>query len=121
MLEIPTAGVFPAPSTDAESNRDVTWLEQVGTGGFHNYSSITDARDDAMAEISRLTQLGFCTKLSKVEAMDRFPRGVVSKLALLIKQKADGSVKRRIIVDLLRSGANAQARAPERILLPRIG
>ena len=43
----------------------------------------------------------------------------MSKLGLIVKPKADGTVKRRIIVDALRSGANKKARCPERILLPR--
>ncbi|CAE7832753.1 RE2 [Symbiodinium sp. CCMP2592] len=34
-------------------------------------------------------------------------------------KEADGTVKRRVIVDALRSGANARARCPERIVLPR--
>ena len=42
-----------------------------------------------------------------------------SKLALITKEKGDGSIKRRVIIDLFRSGGNARARVPERIILPR--
>eukprot|EP00972_Heterocapsa_arctica_P047952 7074536-Heterocapsa_arctica.AAC.1 len=41
-------------------------------------------------------------------------------MALIVKTRADGVVKRRLIVDLRRSGVNAKATAPERIVLPRI-
>ena len=51
--------------------------------------------------------------------MNYFTEPIVSKLGLIVKPKADGTVKRRIIVDALRSGANKKARCPERILLPR--
>eukprot|EP00971_Amphidinium_carterae_P264833 5253197-Amphidinium_carterae.1 len=59
------------------------------TGGLHNYASIADARDDASAEIERLLDLGYCTKMSKIDALLRFPRGIVSKLAILVKLKPD--------------------------------
>ena len=41
------------------------------------------------------------------------------ELALIVKEKGDGTIKRRIIIDLLRSGGNDRARVPERIVLPR--
>eukprot|EP00969_Alexandrium_andersonii_P111855 4940245-Alexandrium_andersonii.AAC.1 len=53
-------------------------------------------------------------------AQERFGGGTVSKVALILKTKADGSTKRRLVVDLRRSGGNALARAPQRIVLPRI-
>lgn len=40
-------------------------------------------------------------------------------MALIVKHKRDGSKKRRIIVDLRRSGANSRSLCPERIVLPR--
>ena len=48
-----------------------------------------------------------------------FGTGTVSKLALIVKEKGDGAIKRRIIIDLLRSGGNDRAKVPERIVLPR--
>ena len=44
--------------------------------------------------------------------------GTISKLGLIIKQKLEG-VKRRIILDLRRSGGNQKATLPERLVLPR--
>jgi hypothetical protein len=49
-----------------------------------------------------------------------FNRGTVSRLALILKTKADGSIKRRVVVDLLRSGGNGRTVTPERIVLPRV-
>ena len=40
-------------------------------------------------------------------------------LALLLKQKEDGSLKRKVIMDLRRSGGNARCAVEERIVLPR--
>ena len=41
-------------------------------------------------------------------------------MALLLKEKPDGSIKSRLLIDLLRSGANGQVVVPERVVLPRL-
>ena len=61
----------------------------------------------------------FCKRMSKHQAAERFDKGIISKLALITKQKSEDVIKRRIIIDLLRSGGNERARVPERIILPR--
>ena len=73
---------------------------------------------DSEEEMRRLMDLGV-KKISEDQATNYFSGAVVSKLGLLIKPKADGTIKRRVIVDALRSGANRRARCPERIVLPR--
>ena len=54
------------------------------------------------------------------EARDAYSIGTVSKLALILKPKVDGSVKKRIVIDMLRSGGNSRAEVPEHIVLPRV-
>ena len=44
---------------------------------------------------------------------------MATKLAVLVKEKSDGSIKVRFIVDMLRSVINGLAKASERIVLPR--
>ena len=48
-----------------------------------------------------------------------FQHTTVSKLALILKTKEDGSVKKRIVIDLRRSLGNSKAVLPERLILPR--
>ena len=78
-----------------------------------------DNKVDADEEMERLMAKGYVKKLTIEEAERYFGKPLVSRLGLIIKEKADGTKKRRIIVDALRSGANAQAVCPERIVLPR--
>ncbi|CAE7468205.1 unnamed protein product [Symbiodinium sp. CCMP2592] len=101
-LPIRTCGVFPAKEEDDPKSFEAAvaaeeWAKQ------NNYKSFADNQRDADAEM----------------AERYFSRPVVSKLGLIVKEKPDGSKKRRVIVDALRSGANAQAVCPERIVLPR--
>ena len=54
------------------------------------------------------------------DVVAQWPDALVSKVALILKKRPDGSWKRRFIIDLLRSGFNGGAVIPERIVLPRI-
>ena len=42
-----------------------------------------------------------------------------SRLGLIVKVKESGVKKRRVILDLRRSGGNAKATLPEKLILPR--
>lgn len=88
--------------------------------GMSNYKSFTDEPEHARAELGRLVSEGLAVVLPTNKASALHQRGTVSKLALLVKPKEDGSVKSRIIIDLLRSGGNARCKVPERIVLPRV-
>ena len=45
---------------------------------------------------------------------------VLNKVAIISKQKPDGTWKHRLIWDMLRSGANERATVSERGVLPRL-
>ena len=117
--DIPSSeGIFP-PSKGKEATDDVT-PELEEQCKVINYKSFEEFPEDAAAEIDRLLEAGFAKKIPKGIAKERFGDGTVSRLALLVKQKDDKTVKRRIIVDMKRSGGNDRASCPERIILPRI-
>ena len=107
----------PSRGKDAQDDQLPEIEAQVNT---ENYKSFLDQPDEASAEVKRLVEAGFAMVVTKEEAQERFGRGTVSRLALIVKDKPDGTRKRRVIVDMLRSGGNARATCPERIILPRI-
>ena len=116
--EIPCCGIFPmADDPEMEMEEMPELADQLGVA---NYKSFTDEPVHARAELSRLVEEGFAVVLPTGKAKTMHSRGIVSKLALLVKNKEDVSVKRRIIIDLLRSGGNARCKVPERIVLPRV-
>eukprot|EP00913_Durusdinium_trenchii_P011626 g10919.t1 len=85
-----------------------------------NYVSVVEQEEDAREEIGRLSKLGYVIKVPKKEVEKAGFKGTtVSKLGLIVKKKEDGSTKRRIIIDLKRSGGNDKAYLPERLILPR--
>ena len=86
---------------------------------FKNYFCVEADPEGASLELGRYLNKGFAKRIAKEDAQHRFGAGAVSKLALIVKEKGDGSIKTRIIIDLLRSGGNDRARVPERIALPR--
>ena len=116
--EIPSSGgVFPEVEVDTEGASDMPALEWQAK--VKNYTSMFEDPEGASAELGKYLDKGFCKRMSKEQAAKRFDRGTISKLALITKQKSENVIKRRIIIDLLRSGGNARARVPERIILPR--
>ena len=116
--KIPTCGIFPE-----------TWEEDTVMGeapaidlmrDTRNYSSFYDLIEAAEEELGRYVQKGFAVIKDKEWIAHRFGSGTVSKMALIQKTKDDGRVKNRVVVDLLRSGGNARAVVPERLVLPRV-
>jgi len=86
-----------------------------------NYASVAEHRVAVQAELERLTTKGFMTKVEDWRSLKReFKEVVVNKMACITKLKEDGSVKLRLITDMLRSEVNKFVRLSERIVLPRL-
>ena len=86
-----------------------------------NCVSVRDNSDAVLKELGRLTAAGFMTKVDTwAELSEQMPEVVVNKMACILKTKDDGSVKLRLITDMLRSGVNAFVKLNERIVLPRL-
>ena len=117
-VDIPRCGIYP--ETDELQGTGQETPEVESQLQVENYKSVTEATEDANIEIQRYVDAGFCLRLSDEEVKALFPRGTISRLALIVKCKEGGAVKRRIIIDLLRSGGNDRARINERIVLPRV-
>ena len=79
-----------------------------------------EQEEDAKIEIDRLIDRGYAVKARKGEVERAGLKGTtISKLGLIVKTKEGGAKKRRIIIDLRRSGGNRKAVLPERLILPR--
>ncbi|CAK0796788.1 unnamed protein product, partial [Prorocentrum cordatum] len=119
---IPFCGIFPVlPQSDIE--RHDGGLDMGLAQGVFNYQSMADDPEAAASEVHRYFANDFAVSITESTALQRFPGGSVSKMALLTRVKPGATVKRRIIVDLKRSKpvpVNSRARVPERPVLPRI-
>ena len=119
-VKIPPSNVFPAvveggECTDepAEEFEQLKWTR--------NYSSVREQQGEANIEIQRYIERGYAVRKTWKWIEETLgPAGTVSKMALILKEKEDGSVKRRIILDMRRSQGNLRAQVDERIVLPRI-
>jgi hypothetical protein len=87
-----------------------------------NYKSYEEAQTLVDGELARLRRLLYVEEIGTWEdVVKRFGLAVtVSKLAAVIKERPDKSIKVRLIVDFLRSGVNALLKAGERVVLPRL-
>ena len=78
-----------------------------------------DNKTHAKDELRRYEENGYMKRLTVEEANDRFKKRTLSKLGLVLKEREDGSMKKRIVIDLRRSEGNGKAHLPERLILPR--
>ena len=118
--EIEPSGVFPPVLDENTANvQEGMSLAELERRGFKNYVSVEDNKSDAEEELSRYERLGFMMRLPKREALEAYPGGTVSRLALVVKVKPDNTKKLRVVIDLRRSGGNAKSFLPEKLILPR--
>ena len=118
-LPIETCGVFP--SMDEQEKIYVsTWDSDAALEkDVKNYISFEEAITDARIEIDRYQDLRFLKKLDREENKELLKGGTVSRLGLIVKVKDSGETKRRVIIDLRRSGGNSKSSLPEKLILPR--
>ena len=91
--------------------------------GWSNYRSAEDEPEVVLKLLEDQYDKRHCERFDSFEELLAFlmvDTAVLSKLALVSKTKEDGTVKHRLIWDLLRSSVNEAVRLPERIVLPRI-
>ena len=118
--EIPYSGIFAMTEEDEHEVEQMPDIEaQLGIENY-SYKSFKDEPIHAMEEVKRYLDNGFCIELDEQELKRQFPSGTVSGLALILKEKEGGSIKRRVIIDLLRSGGSRRCKIQERIVLPRV-
>ena len=111
-------GIFP-PSQEGLDPIDDPCIEFSTMMSVKNYSSFEEQRDDAEVEIDRYLEKGFAKERPWDWIKDNYKSGTLSKLALIVKDKPGGGKKRRVVIDMRRSGGNARAIISERITLPR--
>eukprot|EP00435_Cladocopium_sp_Y103_P030830 s1995_g7.t1 len=120
--EIKCCGIFP-PST-AEDPYAIAEAElmdaqaQLSRGEVLNYKSVSEDLTNARIELERYKAEGYTVELTKEEVLNTMGHGTISRLGLIVKEKPSG-IKRRIIIDLRRSGGNTKASLPEKLVLPR--
>ena len=119
-LPIKCCGIFPP--MDEEENKMVSEVDmnaELERKGFRNYASMEENQEDAMLEIQRYEKEGYVQRLPKSEGLSRYANGTISRLGLVLKVKENGEKKRRVVIDLRRSGGNNKSKLPEKLVLPR--
>ena len=108
---VAASSVFPSAA------QDIRYCEDAPTEDYTD----NQVDQEALAEIERFTAEGWLEKFDKKEDAEKALGGpiVVSPFHVIIKNK-NGKVKRRLILDLKRSGISARTRHTHRVVLPRI-
>ena len=87
---------------------------------FHNYSGVEDD-PEALAILDGYIRNGWLAEFPTMSELTSYVGGtpVLSKFACITKQRADNTLKRRIIMDSKKSGVTAATKKQYRAVLPR--
>ena len=123
--EIVNPGVFPATEdvTDA-IKASQTYGEKLvdDTGDLHNYVSFEEAGEIGQELLDKLESTGRAVKIgSWKEVQSKLgPEARLTRMACIVKEKEDKTIKARLVVDMKRSGVNGLMNLKERVILPRV-
>ena len=99
--EIPTCGIFPKVEKPAEALEDLQRIF-ARAEAHKNYVSVVTNGEAVEEELDRLTKLGYMSKVDSWKILvEQLPKVVVNKMACIVKEKDDGSIKLRLIFDML--------------------
>ena len=120
MKDIQACGVFPAVDNAAESQSELQKFFAKSCNR-RNYKSAEDNAALVSVELQRLRTEGYLIFFgSWAEVKAALGDFIINRIAAIIKTKADGTLKVRIIVDMLRSHVNEFVKVHERVVLPRL-
>ena len=109
----PTRGIFPkydeANNLDYHGQNDAG--SQISHGDILNYTFVLDNLEDAKIELDRYRSEGFMVDVDKDTVAKEMSHGTISHLGLIVKEKPEGK-KRRIILDVRRSGETRRQFSP---------
>ena len=116
------AGIFPpAPGPTATPEQLAALVSDLRD--WSNYRSAEEDPEVALGLLRRMVERGWASAYSSLEAVHEALGSqdlVCNRLALITKVKPDGSLKHRLVWDLLRSGVNSVVNQGERVVLPRL-
>ena len=117
---MPGENIIPEAGENSAEKLDVTRLYN-RQDHHRNYASVEKNATHAQAELSRLVDEGYATRYPNRDAVRRrWGEVAVGKLACIVKEKDDKTVKVRIIIVFLSSHINKAVKLRERVVLPRL-
>ena len=119
--EIEVCGIFPL----AEQEESNPGLEKdndlaLASSDLKNYKSVEEDKEGAEIELARYEEEKYLKRITRREAEEVWGGGTISRLGMVVKKKESGEIKRRIAIDLRRSGGNYKSKLPEKLILPRL-
>ena len=119
---IKSCGIFPETDETQIGPADADNAAYTAVGaGFSNYASYAEHAQLADAELKRELDAGYLEWQRDKRVLERRVGALrPAKMAVIVKRRADGKVKVRLIHDLRRSGTNQLIKTHERLVLPRL-
>ena len=116
------AGIFPPAPGPSPTPEQLSAL----VADFRDWANYRSAEEDpeiALGLLRRMVDRGWASAYATLREVHEdlgTQELVCNRLALITKAKPDGSLKHRLVWDLLRSGVNGVVSQGERVVLPRL-
>lgn len=121
---IPARGVFPViPEEERAKKKHESYRVLEAVSEFQNYKSFAEAGECGAQELNREEQAKFLKFHDSLAALTEYVGrpAVLSRIAVIIKTRANGTIRVRLVHDLRRSGGNGLVtKYEERVVLPRL-
>ena len=117
--KIPVRGIFPPSDEKGPPLETEDETATICRGDLINYMSVEENKEHAVDELERYERNKYLFRLTVDEAERDFRRRTLSRLGLILKEREDKTLKKRIVIDMRRSNGNLKAHLPERLVLPR--
>ncbi|HIG16147.1 MAG TPA: hypothetical protein EYQ31_01985 [Candidatus Handelsmanbacteria bacterium] len=119
-----SAGIFPRVDVDHVTEEEIRQrTADASEVDWENYKSAEEAPQIVAELLNKMENEGWAVSFESLQKLKTFLEAVhvpVNKLGLITKVRSDGTLKHRLIWDLLRSGINACLAVGSRIVLPRL-
>lgn len=115
-------GIFPEVAGELATPENLDSLT-THLDGWTNYGTFVEHADKGRELLEKARDAGFChfcSDAKQVQSELGTTDLALAKLGMVVKTKKDGSLKFRIIWDMLRNGVNECVRQGERVVLPRL-
>jgi len=122
--EIEFTGVFARTDADTDAvlaSREEGMFLADDEGLLTNYASFQEAGPLAQEVVDKMVQQERLEQFDTWnEVQSHFAKARLSRMACIVKERSDKSLKVRLVIDTRRSGVNGLATIRERVILPRV-
>ena len=98
--KISVRGIFPSFEEGGPALESEDAVSTIVRGDLINYTSVEENKEHAVEELERYERSKYLFRLTVEQAERDFRKRTLSKLGLILKERVDKTLKKRIVIDM---------------------